>query len=178
MHDNFFIITGGPGSGKTTLIEELERRGFFCVEEVARKIIQEYAALGDDARKNLQYFQEMLLLCSIDAYEKVAHNKQDTIFFDCGVIDYVGYVLSTNTQISLELHQKACSLNYNRKVFMAPPWEEIFRNDNERIQTFEEALKVYEVLMNVYSKYGYEIIELPKASVERRTEFVMEHIGS
>ena len=30
------LITGGPGAGKTTMLEELERRGYFVAPEVAR----------------------------------------------------------------------------------------------------------------------------------------------
>lgn len=44
------------------------------------------------------------------------------------------------------------------------------------LQNFEEALEVYESLIKVYSKYGYEIIELPKTSIESRADFVMSHI--
>jgi predicted ATPase len=37
----FYTITGGPGSGKTSLINELQKRGYRCMAEVARQLIQE-----------------------------------------------------------------------------------------------------------------------------------------
>jgi predicted ATPase len=38
---NLYVVTGGPGTGKTTVLRELERKGFPCVPEVARQLIQE-----------------------------------------------------------------------------------------------------------------------------------------
>ena len=46
---NFFVITGGPGVGKTTLLEALAKQGFPYVPEVAREIIREQASRNGDA---------------------------------------------------------------------------------------------------------------------------------
>ena len=43
------VLSGGPGMGKTTVLAELERRGFRCAAEVARQIIQEQVRDGGDA---------------------------------------------------------------------------------------------------------------------------------
>jgi predicted ATPase len=91
-------------------------------------------------------------------------------------LDYVGYAYQTNTPISEELHQAALLLVYNKKVFLAPPWEEIYCNDTERKQSFEEALEVYDNIFKIYSDFRYEIIELPKTSVENRADFVISYI--
>lgn len=44
--NKFFVITGATGSGKTALLQELKKRGYRCVEEVARHIIQEQIKTG------------------------------------------------------------------------------------------------------------------------------------
>ncbi len=178
VYNNFFIITGGPGAGKTTLIEELNRRGFFSIEEVARKIIQDEMALGGSALpgKNLERRITKMLIRSIETYQDALKEQSKTTIFDRGVLDYVGYAYRTNTPISEELHQAALSLVYNKKVFLAPPWEEIYCNDTERKQSFEEALEVYDNIFKIYSDFGYEIIELPKISVENRADFVISYI--
>jgi len=175
--NNFFILTGGPGSGKTTLIEELNRRGVFSVEEVARKIIQEEMALGGDALpgNNIGQRIEKMIVRSIETYQE-ALKRSEPIIFDRGVLDYLGYAYRTNTPISEELQKTALSLVYNKKIFLAPPWAEIYCNDTERKQSFEEALEVYQDLFKIYSDFGYEIIELPKASVESRADFIIGHI--
>ncbi|MCA1288174.1 AAA family ATPase [Salipiger bermudensis] len=49
MSDHFFVVTGGPGAGKTSLITELARRGFHTIPESGRAIIREEMARGGDA---------------------------------------------------------------------------------------------------------------------------------
>lgn len=44
--ERFIVITGGPGSGKTTLIEALARAGFQTMPEAGRAIIQDQARIG------------------------------------------------------------------------------------------------------------------------------------
>jgi predicted ATPase len=176
--DKFFILTGGPGSGKTTLIEELKKRGLYCVDEVARKIIQEEMALGGDALPgdNIGIRIEKMLLGSIETYQEAVKEGRVTLF-DRGTLDYLGYAYRTNTPISEELHQKASELVYNKKLFITPPWEEIYCNDTERKQSFEEAVEVYHSCFKLYAEHGYEVIELPKADVMERADFIMRHIG-
>ena len=41
MSDHFFVVTGGLGAGKTTLIEELARHGFHTIPESGRAIIRD-----------------------------------------------------------------------------------------------------------------------------------------
>ncbi|SNT74465.1 AAA family ATPase [Paracoccus seriniphilus] len=49
MSDHFFVVTGGPGAGKTSLITELARRGLHKVPESGRAIICEEMQSGGDA---------------------------------------------------------------------------------------------------------------------------------
>lgn len=49
MSDRFFVVTGGPGAGKTSLITELARRGFHTIPESGRAIIREEMQSGGDA---------------------------------------------------------------------------------------------------------------------------------
>ena len=65
--------------------------------------------------------------------------------------------------------EAACeTYRYNRIVFLAPPWQEIYATDSERKQTYAEAVTTYEKMAEVYREYGYRPIELPKTSPLQR----------
>jgi predicted ATPase len=68
------------------------------------------------------------------------------------------------------------SHRYNARVFIAPPWPEIFAQDAERKQTLDEAEQTYRALTATYADYGYALVELPRASVSERAAFVMEQV--
>jgi hypothetical protein len=62
-HDFFFVIAGGPGSGKTALIDALERAGYARTVEAGRAIIQDKVAIGGAALpwSNPAMFAELML---------------------------------------------------------------------------------------------------------------------
>jgi predicted ATPase len=75
------------------------------------------------------------------------------------------------------MEKAAAAVRYNRQVFVAPPWPEIFEQDEERKQDFDEAVRTCEMMRTAYDAYGYLLTELPRASVEERLRFVIERIG-
>ena len=85
---NFFVITGGPGVGKTTLLEVLAKQGFPYVPEVARKIIREQVSQNGDALPwaNIPAYTHLMLSRSVESFEQ--HQKQESVlFFDRGIPD-------------------------------------------------------------------------------------------
>jgi predicted ATPase len=71
----------------------------------------------------------------------------------------------------------AATFRYHRRVFIAPPWPDIFQQDTERKQSLGEAVRTYESMVEVHGGYGYELVELPRSSVEQRVRFVLETTG-
>ena len=67
---------------------------------------------------------------------------------------------------------------YNQKVFILPPWQEIYHTDNDRKQTWEEATLTFRKMKEIYFNYGYEIIEVPKGSFQNRVNFILNIINS
>ncbi|NMV23329.1 AAA family ATPase, partial [Vibrio parahaemolyticus] len=61
---------------------------------------------------------------------------------------------------------------YHSQVFIFLPWTSIFSNDEERKQDFSEAVATYQQMVNAYHKFGYQLIEVPKMSVEDRVAFI------
>lgn len=175
--ERFFVLTGGPGAGKTTLIQALAKSGYATTVESARVIIQDQVAIGGRALPwlNRALFAELMLSWDMRSY-RMAQETTGPVFFDRGLIDVLGYLRLIGAAIPGYMEAAAKKFRYNPCVFAAPPWREIFHQDQERKQHFEEALKTYEV-MSIYKEFGYELIEVPRAPVEDRVRFVLKATG-
>lgn len=177
--NNFFIITGGPGSGKTTVLEELKERGFLTVDEVARQIIKEQLSIGGDAihGKNQLKFLELMLTRSIDTFMQVTE-KEKPVFFDRGIPELLGYCHLIKHEAPKYLYKAVKLYHYNNNVFLAPPWQEIYQHDMERKQTWEEAIETYNRVRNAYDELGYNLIEIPKGTVAERVSFILDQLDN
>jgi predicted ATPase len=175
---NFYIITGGPGSGKTTLIEGLRERGFLCVGEVGRQIIQEQLKIDGDAlhNKNQRKFCDLMLSRSMYTFEQVAE-KEKPVFFDRGIPELIGYCHLINAEVPHYLKNAANLFRYNPCVFIAPPWEAIYQHDAERKQNWQETVETYHCVANAHIESGYQLIELPKVSVTERIHFILARVA-
>ena len=97
------------------------------------------------------------------------------VFYDRSLLDTLSY-LQAGSKPTPEWMDLA-PYPYHYKVFIFPPWEAIYRTDGERWEPFETAVQVHESLVSTYSALGYELIEVPRASVEQRVEFILHVLG-
>uniref|UniRef100_B0T1V1 NadR/Ttd14 AAA domain-containing protein n=1 Tax=Caulobacter sp. (strain K31) TaxID=366602 RepID=B0T1V1_CAUSK len=173
------VVTGGPGAGKTSLIEALERRGLPCAFETGRAIIRGQVDVGGTALPWADREAYARLMLTMDSrIHAGAEVLSGPVFFDRGVPDIVGYLRLCGLPIPEDLAAAALALRYDPLVFIAPPWPEIFTNDAERKQDFAEAVRTHAVMAQVYAELGYTLAELPRASVEDRVDFVLERLAT
>ena len=176
--NRFHIITGGPGSGKTTLIEALRALGFACSIEAGRGIIQDQVAINGRALPwhDPLLFAELMLSWEMRSY-RIAEITAGPVFFDRGVPDVLGYLRLMNIPAPEHMQKAVSEFCYNQIVFIAPPWQKIFRQDVERKQDFAEAQRTYDALVSTYALLGSRLVELPRVGVKERCEFILGHIG-
>ncbi len=170
--DRFVVISGCSGGGKSTLLTELGRRGYAVVEEPGRRIVrQEIERQGSalpwaDSSAFLRRAIEMSL-----ADRESAHSLEGWVFFDRGLIDAAaGLEGVTGEAVLAPLHSIH---RYHRRVFLVPPWPEIYRTDPERRHDLDSAVGEYLRLLEVYPSLGYEVIVVPKDDVAKRADFVL-----
>jgi len=174
----FHIITGGPGSGKSSIIDALRQRGFSSAPEAGRAIIQHQVSIGGHALPwaDRLLFAELMLCWDMRSYH-LADEQDRPMFFDRGIPDVLGYLRLSNIPVPQHIENAAALFRYNRTVFIAPPWKEIFQQDRERKQDFEEAQRTYDAMVSVYNALSYDLIELPRGGVEERCQFILARLG-
>lgn len=173
-----YIISGGPGAGKSTLLQALKQKGYLVSEEASRSLIIE------EKRKNshclpwidLGCFAQKALARMIQNY-KQASPAAGITFFDRGIPDIIAYLKAAQLPVDNFYQQALKHHPYNPLVFLAPPWLEIYVNDSERWQTFEEAVTLFHTIKETYQAFNYTILQLPKASVEERVKFIEAHLS-
>ena len=75
------------------------------------------------------------------------------------------------------MEEEAWRLRYNSRVFIAPPWKEIYGRDEERRQSWDVAMRTYDIMAKTYAELGYELVELPRTSVAQRADFVIAEMS-
>ncbi|MEJ5055299.1 AAA family ATPase [Sphingobacterium sp. MYb382] len=178
-NNNAIVLTGGPGMGKTSLIESLSKLHYECIPESGRAIIKEQEAQGGHKLPwitPVDFAQAMFEQALIDYEKALAHGE--ICFFDRGLPDCIGYLKVCNLSVPAAYWQAAKRYRYSKKVFITPPWLAIYENDAQRKQSFEEAVMTYLQIANVYRELGYNLIEVPKRSVPNRVAFLLKSIDN
>ncbi|WEJ98910.1 MAG: AAA family ATPase [Candidatus Sphingomonas phytovorans] len=176
--DRLFVLTGGPGSGKTTLIEALAAAGVATSPEVGRAVIREQLATGGNALPwaDQQAFAELMVVRDMAAREAALAGGVVTML-DRGVPDVAGFLRVSGLPVPPHIDEAARTCRYNPRVFIAPFWPEIFTGDAERKQSPDVAEATFAVMVATYRSYDYELIELPRTSIAERVAFVVDRIG-
>lgn len=170
-----FVVTGGPGGGKTTILNALSERGYSFAPESARKIIKERLAAGLSPRPDPVSFAQEILSSDIEKYQNVT-SCDYAMFFDRGVLDALYMLNAENALTRDEIAKYVQMFPYNSVVFLLPPWKEIYDTDSERDQTFAESVEVFEGMKRWYSQWGYETLEVPRGNINERASFILQRI--
>lgn len=167
------VITGAACSGKTTVIEELSNRGYFCVREVARDHFNAQISAGyknHTIRANEARFQVDVTNKKLQIEAKL--NPDDHIFLDRGMPDSITYYRLAG--IDPDTVVDDCMRFRYKLVFIFHQLHHV--TDNIRTESEEENNLIQKWLKKDYESLGYKVIDVPVMSVKDRIVFVLTKI--
>ncbi|MGV6873790.1 AAA family ATPase [Pseudochelatococcus sp. B33] len=170
--NRFVVISGCSGGGKSTLLEELGARGFAVVQEPGRRIVRQELETGGPALPWIDVIAFARRAIEMALADRVAAGRRaGWIFFDRGLVDAAAALQHLTGEPALA--ELARVHRYHARVFLTPPWPEIYANDPERRHGFDDAVAEHERLAAVYPMLGYETVMLPKTDVSARADLML-----
>lgn len=196
MKPKKYILTGGPGVGKSTLLKLLGKQGVYTIAEVATYIIERESEIDSEILpwKNKAAFQKAVLEQQINweatperlnqettrvlrngKYQRVKTREQDieTIVQDRGIPDGIAYYLIDGLEAPAELLEAAKKADYTG-IFILDPVP--YKNTTTRREEPELAKRIHEKIRQVYESLGYKPITIPSTSPEKRAELILSYV--
>ena len=167
-----YILTGGPGSGKSSILLELEWRGEHIVREAAEDVIKRHQARGIARPWELPDFQKEILELQIQREERIpSHLKRAWI--DRGIPDGFGYTREgTETHRAIQKAMRAYT-----GVFLIENLGSTLKTEVRR-EDYAAALKLEETFYNIYTTFGYRVPRIAPAAVGTRADRILEIVDS
>lgn len=181
-----YIITGGPYSGKSSVLNLLERQGIQVLHETARLIIQEDQEKKklDPSYNQLYPWDDQSIFCRRCHERQLKREKElsgDLVILDRSIIDNLAYAAVEKIELDPKIYKDIHESGYEKKVFYFELLSS-YKTDSQRKDSEEQVKAVHRELYNVYSNLGFEIVDIPVFSEDRETnimkraEFILKHI--
>ncbi len=174
------VITGGPGTGKTSLVTALEKSGRPCFHELIRTMTLDAQKNGSGKEMAINpltfvndplSFNQQLLAGRLQQFNDAHKITGPLAFYDRGMPDVLAYMDYFGQPYGPDFEGPCREHRYDL-VFMLPPWKAIYVQDNERLENFEEAVDIHAALESAYRTLNYDPIEVPIGMVEERLHFI------
>jgi predicted ATPase len=175
MSIKWYVITGGPSTGKTTLLAELEKLGYKTIPEAARTVIDQAIAAGqtvEELRADEKSFQDKVAKLKEKIEAELDRNV--VTFFDRGMHDTLAYMRHYEFKIEDWVHDLLSKSTYD-KVFLLDPLPN-YEKDYARTEAENFVGSIQKLLHEAYTKFGMEPIQVPVLEVTERAKFVLKHV--
>lgn len=164
----FYLLSGPPGAGKSSLIAALAPH-VSTVPEPARRVLARERASGGTAtgEQDAAAFVEKMQMQAEQDYR----TAKGLTLFDRGLPDLRAYASYYDVSVAA-LREAIRTYRYQTEVFWCPAWAEIYQTDAERTLDFASAEAFGARVRLAYESAGYVLIEVPLGPIDARAAFI------
>lgn len=174
-----YIITGGPGVGKTSIINCLKNAGHSVIQEAATHIIAHDLSQGIQKPWEKPGFDDRILKLQEERQVEALAKKTNYVFFDRSPIDTFSYCdMYQNSSVDTARKSVKRILDqdfYQTTVFLIENLG-FCEQDEIRCETLNQTLKIEKILEENYKKLGFKIIRIPPMPIDERAKLIISHI--
>lgn len=171
---NWYVITGGPSSGKTTTVELLAGRGYKTTIEEARHYIDTLRANGgglEDVQGHQKDFQRGVLGMQIE--QENALSPDDIVFLDRAIPDALAYYRFRYLPLDKTLTDALANVFY-KKIFILDPLPLV--HDYARTEDDTQQHRIQALLNEVYHQLPFPVVHVPVLPPEERVDFILNNL--
>jgi len=171
---NWYVITGGPGSGKTTTVDILAKRGFKTTIEEARHYIDTLRANGEDTdaiRGRQEEFQRGVLEMQIKQENDL--DPKEVVFLDRAIPDALAYYRFRYLPLDKTLTDALLKVSY-KKVFILDPLPLV--HDYARTEDDTQQLRIQALINEVYHQLPFPVVHVPVLPPEERVDLILKNL--
>ena len=175
VQTNWYVITGGPSSGKTTTIGLLSKLGYKTTIEHARHYIDTQLVKGrtvEEVRKNQIEFQLSVLNMQIE--QEAMLSPDEIVFLDRAIPDALAYYKFLGLPLNEKLVNAVNQASY-KKVFILELLPLV--NDYARPEDGEEQKRIHELIIQIYASLPFPVVKVPASSARERVDFILSHLS-
>lgn len=173
------VLDGGPGTGKTSIIKELKKKGYNVAPEAARIIFHRKKYRNDPhfTRTDIRHIQQEIWDLSIKEYRSaLKEHKNHVLFFDRGVFSGLSYMILGKLAIPKKMLEQGKLVIYDYVFIIHPLPKKLYQNDKVRREDYAQSIKIHKQIIKSYKLAGYKPIVVPFESIKKRTDFILNRI--
>ncbi len=170
----WYVVTGGPSSGKTTTVDILKKRGYKTTIEHARHYIDTQRVTGKttaEIRANQRLFQQGVLDMQIEQEKQLS--PDEVVFLDRALPDARAYYHFLNLPEDRKLQDAIHQASY-KKVFIMDPLP--LTRDYARTEDEEAQKRIHELLVEVYESLPFPVLQVPVFLPEERVDYILKNL--